>query len=482
MSSRTQRFLGRLAWRLRSEAGIALPVSVIVLSLVMLLGAVAVGQAVSASSGTHRDSNSKRALQAANAGVETALWRMNALAEQTTDPSETTCLIRGADLSLQLVGVSTDGWCPAGAAEDIGGGESYWYRVSGPQAGLDFDGLHSTIDRRIVSTGSAGGVTRRVVTDVSALNLSGFFSDYVAFSRDDMTLSNQGDIGSPEVQGNARSNGSIFLEHPNSRVYGNATPGPGEAVLTGEGGGSASTRVDGSTAPAENPLELPQAIVPPAADVDGETCDVSLALLYTCPSHAYDPSSRRLALDGDTVVLRGNTFVFCSITMRNNSRLKLAPTDLLEPVRIYIDAPENCEDSTGNPPLRSLSFENQPRISWALDLLGISLSDLTHPVLQMYVVGGDPPTEIHYENNNTSEENVPMTLYAPNSNVTFENYARLTGGVIASKLTMSNNTSIAPTSASIGEVITGVTPIYHEKRFAECTAQAVAGSAPDEGC
>ena len=108
----------------KDERGIALPVALMMMVLVSGLAVVSARAAVGTQHQTLRDSNAKRAIQAAAAGVEAATYQMNLL-----QPPATQCVIRTAAGLLMLSPVGTDGWC-ATQTEDLGDGTDYTFRVS----------------------------------------------------------------------------------------------------------------------------------------------------------------------------------------------------------------------------------------------------------------------------------------------------------------------------------------------------------------
>lgn len=452
------------------------------LVLTLAIGAVAVGQATTALNGSSRDVRVKRALQAADAGLEAAVWRTNTLSEAVNNPlGLLTCAVRVSGGLVSFVapgGVGGSQWCPVSGPEELGNGESFSYRISA-LADLNLDGLSSTLDRQIVATGTSGAVTRRVMANATALDIRRLFDDYTVFSNTDLNMSNQADVGTPAIQGNARSNGNINLNSPNATVYGNATPGPGMAVT---GSGSAT----GSTSPALESLVLPPVTMPTGSEIDGNVCKTpgGLANLFwvNCSNAVWNPTTRRLTVSGGTVVMSGNVHSLCSMTISNHSTvLFTAPlvSGLSKPVRIYVDTPANCAGSSG------ISLSNNPTIKTAQLNLGLnvpllnSLPSLTYPTLQVYVAGNSTTT---FANNNATPP-VPMAIYAPSGTVTVDNHATIVGGIAANTVTMSNNSDVVPASASLGGLISSVLPIYTISRYKECSATPpAANQSPSTGC
>ena len=72
----------RFPSRAASEAGFALPVAILALFVVAVLAAAAAASAGSGSNQSRRDKAVKRALAAADAGIQTALYRLNKVQHQ----------------------------------------------------------------------------------------------------------------------------------------------------------------------------------------------------------------------------------------------------------------------------------------------------------------------------------------------------------------------------------------------------------------
>lgn len=120
------------------------------------------------------DVSSKRALQSARAGLRVALYRMNSAGvdlDQLLGPTQQ-CLIETGD-ALALAGLSGDNWCPP-VAEDLGTGASYTYRVSAVvttppiESLLQLGTTNHLLERKIVAAGTADGITRRILAEVTA--------------------------------------------------------------------------------------------------------------------------------------------------------------------------------------------------------------------------------------------------------------------------------------------------------------------------
>lgn len=172
----------------RDEEGIALPVAISILAIVLLLVGVAVAYSVHSLDRSNHDRASARALAAADAGLDVAGYRMNKtlVGEPVTGlialgSGVTNLLTRGCigvnvtagglpvNFSVNL-GASGGGWCVqssvAEVVDDQGGTTSrerfQYYTNYGIGLGV-LNGSLLTVNRKVVSVGQANGRIRRVV-------------------------------------------------------------------------------------------------------------------------------------------------------------------------------------------------------------------------------------------------------------------------------------------------------------------------------
>ena len=174
--------------RLGDEGGFALPLALSILAILSLLIVATVGFATHNTDRANRDRQAVRALAAADAGVEAAIYRMNkalfssqvqgTLGVLPAAVAETQCISLNLG-SLSLVN-PVGGWCPASTGTEAVDGPaaagqdwragSFSYTVStginiGPVPGNPDAGL---IERRVVSVGTNGDVTKRVMATIHA--------------------------------------------------------------------------------------------------------------------------------------------------------------------------------------------------------------------------------------------------------------------------------------------------------------------------
>jgi hypothetical protein len=433
----------------RDEDGIALVVSIAVLTASGALGAAAAAAAITADHQALRDRSAKQAVAAADAGAEIAVYRLNKFAE-TLDAAQPCVVRNGSTAVLEAAATDADGWCPE-EGEDLGEGSSFTYRVSPPQQATV--GGQDVWQRKTAASGNVNGVSRRTITVVNAASGVPLFP-FTVFSDEDLTMRNN-----TLVDGNVRSNGNVVLQNA-AEICGNITVGPGRELR--------GTRTcPGSTSSATEPLVLAPVTLPGSDDnfrltVGGQGPDDPRS------GTVWDPSTRVLALgNGDSITLNGDVYVVCGISLNQTGTIVI-PDDGT-PVKIYVDAPESCPGASprGSVTLQqSATFDNES-------------GDPT--MLQLYVSGSnDPafPTEITYQN----LHDVQMVLYAPNSSVIFDNNQKYRGALMAKRVDMRNHAGIdqdARTQTLYGGDVP--LPVYRRQSWVECPP-ATAGGEPDDGC
>jgi hypothetical protein len=442
------------------ERGIAVAVALAVLFLVWSLATLSLRMALTSQHQTERDRSVKRALQAANAGVDAALYRFNLL-----QPGSLQCITLTAG-TLTVTALQPDGWCAA-ESEDLGDGATYTARVSRAIA-ISPNG-QALVQREVVSTGIVNGVRRRLLSYITAATGEPIFpGGYAGVSLSALSVGNNVD-----VSGGLGTNGSILLKNF-AQVCGDATPGPGKAVTIqnsaqicgGYSVSSASTPfnlqpVDQGNAPTVNDnLRIGN---PPAA-TSADPCT-------SCSDIAWNPATRVLNLRNNaTLTLGGNVYSFCRLDLDNSSQLKVAARAPGTSVRIYIDSPENCGGGGG---MGSVSVRNNAAI------LNMNTDPTT---LQLYVVGSATiATSVDFSNGVDVATGMVMAIYAPYSTVTLENSVSLIGAIAARSLVLQNNASLTY-SDRIADITTG-SPLrlYRSAEYRECAVDQ-ATTAIDSGC
>ncbi len=331
------------------ERGIAIPVALAILFLVWGLATVSLRAALASQNQSQRDRDVKRALQAASAGVDAAMYRLNLL-----QPESFQCIIVSAG-TLAVSGYQADGWCPE-QTEELSDNATYRMRAS---RGLS---LHvngqSLVERQIVSTGFSNGVRRRVLTRITAATGEPVFpGGYAGVSLTALDIGNN-----VQVAGGLGTNGNILLKN-SAQVCGDTTPGPGKSLSIQN---NASVCSGYSVTPTGTPFNLQpvdQGNAPTVNDnvrIGNPPSGLSPDQCTSCSGVNWNPSTRVLELrQNSTLTLGGNVYSFCRLELDNTAQLKIAARELGTAVRIYMDSPENCGGGNG---MGSVSVRNDSQI------------------------------------------------------------------------------------------------------------------------
>ena len=427
---------------LRDQTGYAVPMVMGALLLMLAIAALATQETVSFSGTSNHDRNSKAALAAAEAGVQTARFRI-----ATVAPRDGMCV------TSPEVAPDANGNCPA-VTEQHGNGASYTYYTtpllgaSDTCAGSFSAGLKQ---RCITATGTANGVTRRVQVRVAAtasnLNpVNGFFG------LNKITVGNNS-----VITGNVGSNGNIHF-------------GNNSSIVRAELGPSGS--LTGSPAQSGPPIVHPTPFtLPPVAIAGTETANNNAAIP---PFSGYTAVNRTLSLTSDITLPRGN-YNFCHLSLGSGG-INAAPG---ETVRIFIDAPDAVRPGSGCPSGGAwglLDGNNGVR-------LGMPSGAPTD--LQIYINGWPPtgpyattygPNHITVANNNLEAR---AFIYAPQSIVAAaNNNANFYGALVGYELNVRNNTTFTWDS-SLSFVGYGD---YSRKDWRECRSAPSVPTDPESGC
>lgn len=442
------------------ESGVALPVALGVLMVVGGLATVAARASIVASGQSFRDINVKRAVQAAYAGVQALRYQTNLM-----QPRVTECVAKDtATGALTNVPVQADGWCEP-QIEELGDNAGYTAKITSSTA-LTANG-QLLAQRRIVSTGTANGVKRRIAQTINAATGAPLFAPgYAAISLSSV------DIGSTvQIAGGLGSNGNVTLRN-SAQVCGPATPGPGKALSLFN---SASVCGGFSTTPAQQDFQLQPVDLSDTAEVNDDarvTAAITAVgspadVCTSCDQIDWDPVARSLVMNNDsTLTLSGNVYSFCRLEMNNSSQLIVSVRDPDTPLKIYIDTPENCGAGMGSVRLRNNT--------------GIVNLNSDPTTLQLHVAGSSTAaTSVSFENSFSSS--MIMAVYAPSSTISMTNNLHLVGALAAKTLQMQNNTSLTY-HERIGDVSTGSTMrVYNHEDYVECTTEPT-DSTYDSGC
>ena len=450
--------------------------------LAMVIGAVFYG-AISLSSTTKRDARSKRALAAAEAGLQVARYRVNRLV-----PSNPSCL------TDQAVAPSfSTGECPSYTG-NLGNGVTYTYWVTDTSQGAECGGTSTGETRCITSVGTAGGISRRLQMRVGHDDTQYTFPLAGIMGFDGIHVGN-GTSGTPVViNGALGSDGLIDL--------GNNVNVPSGCVITGNG----STHLgNGTTCPVRSP-NPPLDCSPPKF----RPCAVPISEYDFAPTFAanmnatgiskisgsstwtYTPGTTNATWPtGDartlttvtgslSLVLQSGDYNFCRWSLGNNTQILLAGPSTH--VRIFFD-------SSYRSPAGCAAFQSLPLKAGNGANLNPAWSGNPSPSpaqLEIYVHGQPNQTNASSTADLANANVINAVLYAPNTKVTMGNGASPSsnsiwnGAVIGQTIDVGNqftynwDTSAANLSTAISN--------YTRMLWTECQSQPTTPSDPESGC
>jgi Tfp pilus assembly protein PilX/cytoskeletal protein CcmA (bactofilin family) len=448
--------------RLTGDAGFVLPTAMIVLLILAVLIGAAITVASQTSTSTTRDNNTKAALEAAEAGLQTASYRLSKLEPKTTE-----CII-GKVRATPTSGV----YCESSGPEPLGNGATFEYRTSkGLVAGEKCDGetvstQENVTQRCITSVGTVNGVPRRVQERASSL-ASPLFQVKGILGYHSVSIENngklEGEVGTNEIlnlkngvtveQANLGPLGKVEGTSTPKETIKNTSPFEPPPVPIGESATSATTQ-----AGCKPPLE--------GGEV-GPNCDFLITNGADANSGVtFNTALRSLSMgNGASLELKEGVYNFCNFQVSgNNTKLTTVSGGK---VVIFIDSAARAGSGCSSP-AGKLEFKN------GLEIIDPNKNAL---YLQIYVYDGSGGT-IELKNN-VSGGQFYGTIVAPKSKVAIGNNAEFVGAIMANEVELSPNFKFKFEK----EVEKLKTPsrLYERKSWEECPPTYV-GTNFHEGC
>jgi Tfp pilus assembly protein PilX len=452
--------------RLKSDSGVALIIAVTVLMVLLMLAGVVMSAATNLNSISNRDTVTKRAFEAAQAGLQATVYRMNMqINSQTKPPAElaTYCVGGAADeVQPPSLPISSPNSC-APYTENLGNGASYksWtttvFSGVGTCAGVAIGTSNTVAERCVTSEGivTRGGktVTHRVQERVAAFASKPVFPVGGVIGENGVLIKN-----TAKVKGPVYTNGQLEAKQQ------------GESEAYGLGPNASTPIVEkpnasiGTKLPAVNPWPTYSPIPPEQERPEGNqrienafrTCTANETKEGQCAKDVFsgcstaaacgwNATNRTLALKGSNWVLGGATYNFCSLTIES-ATAKLAAK--LKTV-VYIDSPSdptsNCPAGTGyfkiktkgefineSPPLPGSPLKYD---TTALVIFIFGPSDIEKSTIYNNAcVGESDPTCVSIG----GQGNFYGTVYAPTSDVSVGNPGENAGAVEGRTVTYEN--------------------------------------------
>ncbi len=420
----------------------ALPVALFAMISSMALASAAVMATVDVQQGSKQDNSSKSAIAAADAGANIARLRMNRYAYIL---SSKPCLRVGAAGTLEASTAEADKWCPA--VSGTVGGASYVYRVSpvGTTCG--------SYSLCVVSTGTAGGVSRRIEvtynsgTPVGGEKITEIEKNgvYNPGANEGVIGINRLEIGNADVGVNVGTNGDVYV-HNNGNVCGNIRHGVGKGAEFGNNAHQCSDYevTEGNIAVPPVSSFMPSGIATVNSNYRLVTCT------QTKPAPAptgcqldnyngnrsstspWNPTTRTLSTaNNSSLTLSGGDYFMCKLILGNNSHLIMGSGIQ---VRVFFDTPEHCG------PLASGAKQIDIGNGADVTATGYQPTSGKFELPGFYLTGSPTiPTRIELSNNGATNE---FVLYGPNTDIVIKNNATYVGLIAGKTVVVDNNAVI----------------------------------------
>jgi hypothetical protein len=323
----------------------------------------------------------------------------------------------------------------------------------------------------VVSTGTADGVTRRIHVVAQSPRANAIFAESTVLSDEDIVLDGNGTIVA-----NSATNHNIVLNN-NSVLCGVAQYGVGMGLLpegASTGGSNGNYTCDQQYPETTGNLSLPLVDQGEVADPDNNDNDHIDPANPLAPDTisgngqvSWNPDTRTLVLASNaTLTLGGRDYSFCRLELNSNTALIVAQG---AQVRIFFDAPENCPGF--DPAVPQILLDSNSRLTTTSGSPGD---------LQLLVVGSDTiDTDIVMNSN--SHATMPVTLYAPRSDIELDSNSTLLGAVAGRSLHLDSNATVL--SHTDGSNLEIPLPLhYRQTQFVECASTPAPTAAPSANC
>jgi hypothetical protein len=459
--------------RLAAEAGFVLPSAIAVLLVLAMLTGAAIALSTRTSSSTTRDDNVKAALEAAEAGLQVASYRLTQL-----EPKEKEC-INGSGYetpSGKKVEATEIIYCKMSSEEPLGNKAYFQFQVSLPlETGANCAGTVGAIPtgyvvRCLTSEGMVSSVHQRLSMRVESKAGESLFTTKGIEGLKEVKIS-----GSVKVPAVVSSNEKIIGE--GSAAFdkgfelcpekGTFKPAAGKernasgVTVGGVGGMLANpplevTRASGCPLKAPYPSNHATAASNEDSRIGKE--DEFFTEGKAANKFTGSPNYELTLASNARLTLGGSKYYFCNFHAERNSRLKIAPT---AKVAIFIDSPEDKESKC---PKGTGKFEGEGEFI-------VENEAKTPAALLIDVYGKGPFT---FANGSSLEG----SIYAPEAEVKINGGTKFKGGIVGSVVHIENGTGIFEWSEEAASWTNGVPTAYGRKAWQQCGPS----SSPSEGC
>lgn len=491
-----------------SAAGFVLPTAVLVLTVVTLLAAAAVTVAITTSSSNTRDEHSKAALEAAEAGLRVASYRLNVL-----NPTIGDCI---NESEVAEPNVALTGYCSEAKAEPIGNNAEFRYWTTpGLRAGMSCVGQtvstseetrekEEAVEQRCVTAeGTVRGVHARVQARVATFIAAPLFP-FPGITGTKLVKISGKTILNTAVASNYKivSEGTSAVQYSGycELAYTGTFEGSNEGERPcktlkqrGEAEGQFQLRpVEPGTSSRESASAETCSIAKPPT----ENCDVRItngleravdlekkvaykgglydqitlkpgSLTFTPSISATEPRYFSLK-GGSSWTIGAGVYNFCNFKAEGGTLTLAAGAE----AEIFIEAPESEEPGSGCPAgSGKLEFKGGTVIN--------NLSE--NPTALKFFVWGKGP--VLYEGKSNTTVKLSMTLIAPEAKITVSGTGTYTGGISGSEVFTSGEFAFEwrKEEEALRLKEEPKTASYYRTAWTQCTPTA-SSSEPMSGC
>jgi Tfp pilus assembly protein PilX len=470
--------------RFRSEQGVALPVATAMMLVISLFVVAFFTTALQVNDTSVDDRASKRALAAAEAGLQMALYRLNRFG--TNQPAE--CF------TTTWVAYNGDA-CPGLPEETVGNEASYSYYVTPEMDQLPVaqrtcvavpgQTLAGT-DRCITVIGKASGVQRRVQVRASTVTGTASYKSIGLMSKSLMYAGNSSEIKSDVGVNGIAHFGNSAQTVTTPVVYGTLLRAPGS---TYEESGSSQV-IAGGQQSVSTPFVFPP-IDFEAAEIAAEATNLKTLPPWIAPSGSvYNAVTKHFTVTGEATLPAG-TYYFCRFYMENSAKL----TFTSYPIQIYVDSPSRegslCTGAGQGDPAGTFWLRNSNEFNKGgrEELVEVFVHgtpyDGTRTGPTWCTPAGDtpPPPDVRCKsdvllNNSSGFEGM---INAPETTVELNNSGVFTGAIAADKIRFNNSVKFELTAA-VKDSAPATSSGVRRGGWVECAPTPSPSGDPESGC
>jgi hypothetical protein len=192
-------------------------------------------------------------------------------------------------------------------------------------------------------------------------------------------------------------------------------------------------------------------------------------------------SPRNLSIaNNGSLTLGGGTYNFCKVTLGNNAFITIAAGTK---IRFFLDSPDRA--GSGCIPSGQTAAQARANNYGGMSLgQGSNFNNPGHAInFQIYMYGyADGSHKVNFFNSS----GMNAAIYAPTSELIWNNTGGITGGVAASKVEFKNSATFAWAGESSGfnlsDLRTDTVSVYYRMAWTECRRLRTATSDPESGC